>query len=138
MNSGIKIGTKLFIKRAPVYLLDLSSFEEYRNYFLEHEVVRQTHACWILNDCQSDYGEFKLEKNWFGDGNFLTKTIFFLEEEIIENWKLISGSPGKSKKLENKRNYRIKLEQRLEELQAELSVARREEEKAYLNFIQSK
>lgn len=65
MNSEIKIGTKLFIKRAPVYLLDLSSFEEYRKAFLEHEVVRQTHKRWILNDCQSNFGEFKLEKKIF-------------------------------------------------------------------------
>ena len=97
MNPEIKIGTRIFLHREPTCLWSSSSFKEYRKLFLEHTVVGQTHARWVLKDCESNFGEFKLEKNFFGDENFLTKTVFFSEEEILENWKLISGPEGKKK-----------------------------------------
>lgn len=78
------------------------------------------------------------KKFFFGDENFLTKSIFFSEEEILENWKWISGPEGKMKRWENRKEYRIRLEEKLREMQAELSLWRREEELAYNNFIQSK
>lgn len=42
------------------------------------------------------------------------------------------------KRWENRKEYRIRLEEKLREMQAELSLWRREEELAYNNFIQSK